>query len=265
MVNARFFTFLMVIAVLAALPGATCAEPGDELVGTWEVASGNLKEIWTISRDKDAWAVVGAFKLGEREVGSFRGANVKLSDGVLSFRQDYIRKPAANWRSGNQMTAQATGDTLNVTWRAGKQTGKTVLARKGTAPVGKEEPAKTISEEAKKELGKLEGKWQFKDFLLDGKKIDFGATWQFKGETVVETIGVPRRSGTVKVEPGKNPKEIDVNFTKSNGGQTGLFRGVYELDGDKLTLCLGTGGNRPEKLESTAESKSMLIVFQRAK
>jgi uncharacterized protein (TIGR03067 family) len=255
----------MVTVALATLSGGARAEPGDELVGSWEGASGNLKEIWTISRDKDVWAVVGAFKLGEREVGSFRGGNVKFTDGVLAFRQDYIRKPAANWRSGNQMTAQATGDTLNVTWRAGKQSGKTTLVRKGTATVGKEEPPKKLSEEAQKELTSLGGNWRFSDFLLDGKKIDFGATWQFKGETVTETIGVPRRSGTVKVEPGKSPKEIDVNFTKSSGGQTGLFRGVYELEGDTLTLCVGTDGKRPEKLESPLGSKTMLIVFKRAK
>ena len=265
MANARFFTFLMVPVVLAVFAGGARAEPGDELVGTWEGTSGGYKETWTIARDKDAWSVVGSFKLGEREVGSFRGTNVKLAGGALGFRQDFIRKPAANWRSGNQMTARAAEDTLTITWRNGKATGNSTLTRsKGDVAPMKEEPKK-LSEEAQKELSKLEGKWQFKDFMLDGKKIDFGAVWQFKGETVVETIGVPRRSGTLKVEPGKSPKEIDVNFTKSNGGMTGLFRGVYELEGDKLTVCLGTDGKRPEKLESPAESKTMLIVFQRGK
>lgn len=264
--TARFFTFLMVAAVLATgAPGSARADEGDELLGNWEGNSGGFKETWTISRDKDAWSVVGTFKLGEREVGSFRGTNVKFVGGGLGFRQDLIRKPQANWRSGNQVTAKAANDTLTITWRNGKASGNSTLTRsKGDTTPMKEEPKK-LSEEVQKELGKLGGKWRFSDFVLDGKKIDFGATWEFKGEAVTETIGVPRRSGTVKVELGKNPKEIDVNFTKGMGGMTGLFRGVYELDGDKLTMCLGTDGKRPEKLESPAESKSMLIVFQRSK
>ena len=262
--NARFFTLLMVAVILAGHAGGARAE-GDEVLGTWEGVSGGYKETWTISRDKDVWSVTGTFRSGEREVGSFRGTNVKYVGGALGFRQDLIRKPAANWRSGNQMTARAAGDTLVITWRNGKASGNSTLTRsKGDVAPMKEEPKK-LSEEAQKELGKLAGKWRFSDFLLDGKKIDFGAVWEFKGETVTETIGVPRRSGTVKVEPGKSPREIDVNFTKGMGGMTGLFRGVYELEGDRLTLCLGTDGKRPEKLASPAESKTLLIVFQRSK
>jgi uncharacterized protein (TIGR03067 family) len=262
--NARFFTFLAA-AVLATWAGSARADEGDELVGIWEGNSGGYKETWTISRDKDTWTVVGSFKQGEREVGSFRGTGAKFVGGALGFRQDFIRKPQANWRNGNQMTARAASDTLVITWRNGKASGNSTLTRsKGDAAPMKEEPKK-LSEEAQKELGKLGGQWVFKDFLLDGKKIDFGAVWEFKGEAVTETIGVPRRSGTVKVELSKSPKEIDINFTKSMGGMTGLFRGVYELDGDKLTMCLGTDGKRAEKLESPADSKTMLIVFQRRK
>ncbi len=264
--RARFFAFLTATAVVAVLAGGARAEPGDDFVGTWEGEGGGFKETWTIARDKGAWTVTGTFQSGGTEVGSFRAANVRLTGNTLSFRQDYIVKPRPNWSSGNQMTAQVSGDKLNVTWRAGKQSGKTTLTRKGMDTVDKKDPPKKLSEEAQKELRKLEGKWQFRNFVLDGKTIEFGATWQFKGETVAESIGTPRRSGTVKVDPDRKPKEIDVNFTRSEGGgQKGLFKGVYELDGDKLTICVGTDGKRATELESKADSKTMLIVFQRSK
>ena len=84
---------------------------------------------------------------------------------------------------------------------------------------------------------------------------------------MVEDIGgIPRRSGAVWVDPSANPKAFDVHFTKSDGGgQTGMFRGIYELDGDKLAVCLGSDETRPSELASTPGSKNVLMIFNRRK
>jgi uncharacterized protein (TIGR03067 family) len=330
--------WIATVVVLVLHSDGARAEPGDELVGTWEGTANGMQEIWTIARDKKgAFSVTGLFQSNGKEVGSFKGGNVTLDKGILTFRQEYIMKPRANWTDGNEMTARADGDKLNITWKAGKQSGKNVLTRQGAAiakgptpkdpgvkepapkdPVGKEPPMKNPvgkepgtkdpatkdpapkdpvgkepapkdpvtkgpakkdppastkkevikpTEAALKEMTKLDGKWKFNKIVLDGKTIDFGSEWQFKGEKVVELFGgLQRRAGVIRLDPEKSPKEIDVNFNDGKGGgMTGKFLGVYELDGDKLTICLGTDGNRPSELESKPDSKSMQIVFQRTK
>jgi len=274
MVRAGLFALLAVTLAVAAAPNAAARADGDELVGTWQGSNGDLKETWTIAREKDTWTITGVFTSKDGgEAGSFKGTKVALDGKVLKFRQEYVRKPQANWSDGNQMTAQADGDKLNVTWKAGKQGGKSTLVRvdpsKKTDDTAKKDAKKDAKadEATQKELAKLDGKWKFDSFVLDGKKIDFGATWQFKGETVAETFGgLPRRAGSVKIDPSKTPKEIDVNFTDGKGGgMVAKYLGVYELDGDKLTVCVGTDGKRATELASKPDTKTMLIVFQRTK
>ena len=92
MVRFRFFAFLAMAAAVLAVHATARAEPGDELVGTWEGGSADLKETWTISREKDAWAVTGVFTSKNGEVGSFKGTNVTLDKNTLKFRQEYVKR-----------------------------------------------------------------------------------------------------------------------------------------------------------------------------
>ncbi len=275
---ARWPFGLLLLAVLSVR--TTAAAPADDLAGRWEGTSGagGLQESWTISHDGLKWSVAGAYTRDGKEVGSFQGKDVKLAGGTLTFRQQYVKKPDASWSDGNQISAVAKGDSLNVTWKAGRQKGSVTLARAAAAPAGtatkpsansaagSDSAASPETAAAKKELAKLAGTWQFKEFVLDGKKIEFGATWIIKDDSILETIGLPRRSGKVQIDATKQPGEIDVNFTKSDGGgQIAKYLGVYKLDGDKLSLSLGTGGNRPTEFSSTKDSKTMLIELHRSK
>jgi uncharacterized protein (TIGR03067 family) len=265
----RYSPFLaLVILALPAGQSAPAAEDGSDLVGTWSGTAGGFKELWTIQQDKGAWSVSGVFKSGEAVVGAFRGVDVQYNNGTLTFRQDYIRKPAANWPNGNRITAKVSGDKISFTWRSGKQSGSGSLTKGAGEETKKAEPVPELSAEAKAELAKLDGKWDIMTFVFEGKAIQFGAVWEFKKGNVAEFIGLstPRRQGPVVVDPEKTPKTIDLNFNRAEGGgQKALYKGVYELDGDALKLCCGTDGSRPKELASPEGTKTFLLVLKRKK
>ena len=67
----------------------------------------------------------------------------------------------------------------------------------------------------------------------------------------------------IKLDPSATPKEIDVIVTE--GIDAGKHdRGIYELQGDKLTVCWGLGSTRPKRLEWKADDRSLyLVVYER--
>lgn len=289
------FWFLLPMAIPAAWVAdrAAAADDGSALFGAWlgQSGAGGLQETWTIARENGQWSVAGTFTKDGQEVGSFRSQDAKFAQGALSFRQEYVKKPQASWTDGNRITAAAKGDTLDITWHSGRQTGRVTLHRAAAATgdpaIAKRNPKSTpkgakgsgetqtttspgsgqpLAPETRAELNKLAGTWNFKDFMLDGRTIDFGATWQFKGDTIAESIGLPRRSGTVSIDPAKEPKTMDINFSKSEGG--GLiakYPGIYKLEAGRLTICLGTDHTRPSEFACKLGSKSMLLTLTRSK
>jgi uncharacterized protein (TIGR03067 family) len=90
-------------------------------------------------------------------------------------------------------------------------------------------------------------------------------TLEFEGKKYHLTVGVKWADGTFKLDEKADPKTIDIKIEKGDGkGET--YLGVYEIDGDTLTICHALDGeNRPTKLQSTVENKAMLIVYKRVK
>jgi uncharacterized protein (TIGR03067 family) len=270
-------SILVFVAMLLPFAGsvAGAADESKDLEGTWQGTSGagGFKEIWTIKMEKDAWSVTGIFKKDDKEVGAFSGKNVKLSGGTLTLAQAYSKKPDPTWADGTLITLKVSDGKLAVTWQNGKQKGTNTLERGEAVASDKDPPKKPdddkkVSAEAKKELEQLAGNWEYKSFLFNGKKIDFGAIWTFKDGNVDESIGGnSRRSGPVTVDPAKTPKEIDLNFNKGpdGGAAKGLFKGIYELKDNTLIICIGSDQVRPTELESKEGSKAILMVFERKK
>lgn len=63
---------------------------------------------------------------------------------------------------------------------------------------------------------------------------------QFKKGTVERTY---------RLDPGKNPKQIDV--VRRRGDRVFLFKGIYALEGDRLKVCLaGAGRERPKEFKA---------------
>ena len=131
---------------------------------------------------------------------------------------------------------------------------------------------KELTDAAKKDLKKLEGKWKGSKVVADGKEIEptmngmdlvveFKARmFLFLGEDLFEVAAL---------DPSTDPKLLDFKALKDMGelkkGDT--YEGIYKLDGDTLTIALATaaGGNRPAKFESAENSKTVLVTFTREK
>ncbi len=73
-----------------------------------------------------------------------------------------------------------------------------------------------------------------------------------------------------KVDASKNPKEIDLVGKKGAKGkeQEEKMYGIYKVDGDKLIICMTESdkpADRPKDFKTTAESKAIMLTFQKKK
>lgn len=73
------------------------------------------------------------------------------------------------------------------------------------------------------------------------------------------------RAATMKLDPTKNPKWIDIIFTE--GPEKGKTRlGIYGLEGDTQKICYGDlDKNRPTEFVSKPGTGHRLVVFKRVK
>jgi len=122
----------------------------------------------------------------------------------------------------------------------------------------------------KTDLDRLQGHWMMHESTRDGKKID---SKKIKMERMIEgntyTLRVESEAGdqvvrgTISIDPGKEPKTIDV--MRSEGPDKGKpMLGIYELKGDTQKVCLGPPGkDRPSEFVSKPGSGNVLTIWQR--
>ena len=126
-------------------------------------------------------------------------------------------------------------------------------------------------EKDKKDLDALQGTWKVESFKVAGQdapdELVTETTFAIKDKKYTLTVkGEEAETGTFKVDPEKKPKTIDLEI--ASGNDTGKKQlGIYTLKGEMLTLCFGFPGadDRPAKLESTEDSKTLLLVLKREK
>jgi uncharacterized protein (TIGR03067 family) len=129
------------------------------------------------------------------------------------------------------------------------------------------------AEAVAKDLQVLKGAWRMNSKEVDGRKFSDKEIKDVIG-TIDESGGVLVRrgdkvlgEGTVKLDPTKKPKTIDVAFTEGeHKGKTAL--GIYEIEGDTFRVCLarpGSGDGRPAEFFAKAGSGRILVVYQREK
>jgi uncharacterized protein (TIGR03067 family) len=126
-------------------------------------------------------------------------------------------------------------------------------------------------DDAKKELDALQGTWKVESFKVAGtetpqddlKKVTFMVK---DGKYTVTINGKEEETGTIKVDPSKKPKTIEFEIT--SGKDKGKKQpGIYTLEGDTFTFCMAFPGEteRPTKLESAKDSKTVMSVLKREK
>lgn len=126
----------------------------------------------------------------------------------------------------------------------------------------KDEPAKV--DPAKADLARLQGEWKVKSIEVAGMPVPGAAP----GKLVIDgaKFGGFGAGMTLKLDPTKTPKEVDV-LLNADGRK---WMGVYKLEGDTLTLCMAMiepGKLDQQKRPTDFDKKKvqMLITAERAK
>jgi uncharacterized protein (TIGR03067 family) len=127
------------------------------------------------------------------------------------------------------------------------------------APITKEAPKKA-------EPPPIVGEWTCVAFVGGGRiatpdevkelqfRLEFTADGKFR-----HNWGPRSEQGTYTIDPAKEPAHVDYSVPGKVGNQ-----GIYKVDKDMLTLCAAEGGGpRPDKFESPAGTRIMLLTFQR--
>lgn len=121
-------------------------------------------------------------------------------------------------------------------------------------------------DDAKKEQAKLKGRWTVLSFENDkGKNAVTNSTVVFTLDMMVIALeGSETIKAAYQVDPGKNPREIDL--VPTNGSFKGkTCPGIYELTGDTLKLCVSNKGPRPKAFKPDAASETNIIELKRFK
>ena len=116
-------------------------------------------------------------------------------------------------------------------------------------------------------LRALEGDWRFTALEIDGKAMPAGALAQSRllidGDRFRTESPEATYEGVFTVDAERQPPHIDIRFVEGpEAGNTS--HGLYELDGDRLTLCLGlAGSSRPTTFATAPGSGHALERLRR--
>jgi len=118
------------------------------------------------------------------------------------------------------------------------------------------------------ELRALEGEWRFESLEVDGTAVPHavlhGSRLLIDGDRFRSESGEAIYDGVFNIDVEAEPAWIDIEFVE--GPEAGNWSyGIYRLDGDDLTLCLGlTGAPRPRSFGTSAGSGHALERLRRS-
>jgi uncharacterized protein (TIGR03067 family) len=119
--------------------------------------------------------------------------------------------------------------------------------------------------DAKSELKKFEGTWSVASAQKGGKDAPEGELSQlrlvFSGDKLTLKFGEKSKKGSIKLDPAKKPKHIDLTIEDKTA--VGLYR--FKKDG-MLELCVTEpGGDRPTEFKAPEGSMVMILILKREK
>jgi uncharacterized protein (TIGR03067 family) len=132
---------------------------------------------------------------------------------------------------------------------------------------------KKKADAVKKEQQRLQGTWEVLEYVINGEVVPAEAVKTmrvvFTGDQMSMSLAkaAGKREYTFTVDPAQKPKVIETSPTIAKSKTKMSSPGIYELDGDKLKLCLSRLGSkdRPGDFESSEGSGNTLLVLRRAK
>lgn len=116
----------------------------------------------------------------------------------------------------------------------------------------------------KPEMEKLQGNWNMVSLELDGRKYPpGGARISIHGDRFESLNMGAEYAGRLVVDASANPKTLDMHY--ENGPEAGkISLGIFELEGDTWTLCLGlTGVARPTEFVAAPGTGHALETLRR--
>jgi uncharacterized protein (TIGR03067 family) len=124
----------------------------------------------------------------------------------------------------------------------------------------------------KKDKDQLQGTWVAVSGEIAGQELPeglvkkLGLTLTIKDEKYTFTGDNQDEEGTIKVDPTKKPKTLDIDI--QSGPDKGKKQvGIYTLEGDTWKLCFAKAGNeeRPKDFKTTADNDLRMFVMKRQK
>lgn len=113
-------------------------------------------------------------------------------------------------------------------------------------------------------LRELAGEWEIREAREGGTSTpSLGARLRIRGASFVRVTAERMFHRTLRVDDSLVPHSIDLLITdEPRKGE--LFRGIYRIDGDVLTLCHALPGReRPRTFSSTEENAQVLSISRR--
>jgi RNA polymerase sigma factor (sigma-70 family) len=119
---------------------------------------------------------------------------------------------------------------------------------------------------AKSDQDKLQGAWQVISAQMAGKEVEGDEADEIRAfKLVVKGDHMKsRHGGKFTLDPSKKPKELDWDMQEGPEVERGMWRGIYELKGDELTLVIAMPNtDRPREFKTEQGVLQMLMKLKR--
>src|SRR4051812_44945915 len=121
----------------------------------------------------------------------------------------------------------------------------------------------------KKDLEKLQGVWSVVSMEMNGKPLSEDRRKKtrltIRGENFTFDTGADSHEGLYKIDPTKNPKQLDIVITR--GDEKGkVYLVIYKFDDGKMIQAMRLDNkSRPSEFTGKAGTGTALEIWQREK